>query len=85
MSGLPGPNGISIETTVRCNLSCPMCPRTGGGYPQQDMDEAILWPVLDDWARLGGDFVFLYGLGEPLLDGRIFDVIRRCQIGRAHV
>lgn len=79
VAGVPGPSGISIETTVRCNLRCPMCPRTLGNYPHEDMPDNILYPLLDEHARLGGDYVYLYGLGEPFLDTRIFDVLARCR------
>lgn len=74
----PGPSLIAVETTVRCNLRCPMCPRTGAGLPAEDMADALLWPLLEEHAALGGDLVWLNGLGEPLLDPRLFDVLDRC-------
>ncbi len=73
------PNALMIETTVRCNLLCPMCPRTGAGYPNADLPDELLWPLLDDFAALGGDHVYLYGLGEPFMDARIFDLLARCR------
>lgn len=73
------PAGIAIETTVRCDLSCPMCPRTHGGYPHADLPDALLYPLLEDFARLGGDYVYVNGLGEPFLDPRLFDILRTCQ------
>ena len=76
---VPGPGIIAIETTVRCNLRCPMCPRTGAGYPAEDMDDALLWPLLEDVAAMGGDLVWLNGLGEPFIDDRIFAVLERCR------
>ncbi|RME25402.1 MAG: radical SAM protein, partial [Deltaproteobacteria bacterium] len=75
----PGPEALLVETTVRCNLRCPMCPRTGGDYGARDMPDEILWPLLEEHAALGGDHVYLYGLGEPLLDRRIFDIIGRAR------
>ncbi len=74
-----GPSALMVETTVRCNLLCPMCPRTGAGYPNEDMPDRMLYDLLDDHARLGGDHVYLYGLGEPLMDPRVFDILRRCR------
>jgi len=56
-----------------------MCPRTGSNSPSEDMPDSTLFPLLDDFAEMGGDHVYLYGLGEPLLDTRIFDIIRRCR------
>jgi len=76
---VPGPLALMVETTVRCNLRCPMCPRTGGDYPAADLPDALLWPLLEEHAARGGDHVYLYGLGEPLLDPRIFDILRRCR------
>jgi MoaA/NifB/PqqE/SkfB family radical SAM enzyme len=74
-----GPSALMVETTVRCNLRCPMCPRTTERPGSHDMPDAVLWPLLEEHAALGGDHVYLYGLGEPLLDVRIFDVLRRCR------
>ena len=76
---VPGPSALMVETTVRCNLSCPMCPRTGAGYPNEELPDALLYPLLEDHAWLGGDHVYLYGLGEPMMDPRIFDILARCK------
>ena len=76
--GLPGPGSILVETTVRCNLRCPMCPRTGAGYPNEEMPDDMIYPLLEEFARLGGDHIYLYGLGEPLLDPRIYEILGRC-------
>ncbi len=67
-----------LETTNRCNLWCPMCPRTHEPQAGRDMPDELLYEVIEEFARLGGDHIYLYGLGEPLLDSRLFDVIRRC-------
>ncbi len=75
----PGPSALMVETTVRCNLLCPMCPRTGAGYPNEDMPDDLLWALLEEFARLGGDHIYLYGLGEPLMDARIFELLARCR------
>ena len=76
---VPGPSALMVETTIRCNLQCPMCPRTGAGYPNEDMPDDMLYALLDDHARMGGDHVYLYGLGEPLMDSRIFDIVKYCK------
>jgi len=75
----PGPSALMIETTIRCNLLCPMCPRTGAGYPNEDMPDEMLWSLIQEHAALGGDHIYLYGLGEPLMDGRIFELLQRCK------
>src|SRR5262245_41288225 len=74
-----GPLEINLETTVRCNLLCPMCPRTGGGYPNADLPDDMLYSALDQAAVLGADSVLLFGLGEPFMDRRIFDILRYCR------
>ncbi len=78
-SQIPGPSSLFIETTSRCNLRCPMCPRTGSNAPNVDMPDETLFTLLKDFAEMGGDHVYLYGLGEPLLDKRIFKIIRLCR------
>ncbi len=76
---LPGPSGLMVETTVRCNLLCPMCPRTGVAYPAESLPDELLFPLIEEHARIGGDHLYTYGLGEPLLDPRIFDLLERCR------
>lgn len=79
VEGRVGPEALLIETTVRCNLRCPMCPRTGAGLPAADLPDELLWPLLDDFAALGGEHVYLYGLGEPLLDPRLTRIVARAR------
>lgn len=74
-----GPASLAVETTVRCDLRCPMCPRTAGHYPDEDMPDTLLYPLLESFAALGGDYLYLNGLGEPLLDPRLFEILRRCR------
>lgn len=77
--GLPGPSVMLLETTNRCNLACPMCPRTHIKQWNRDMPDDVLWPTLDAFAAGGGDHVLLYGLGEPLLDERLPAILERCR------
>lgn len=63
-----------------------MCPRTGARLPAEDLDTDLLFGVLKQHAALGGDLVYLYGLGEPLLDARLPDVLAECRrLGLASV
>ncbi|HIA01587.1 MAG TPA: radical SAM protein [Myxococcales bacterium] len=78
-SNVVGPSALMVETTVRCNLLCPMCPRTGADYPNEDMPDSMIYPLLKEHAEMGGDHVYLYGLGEPLMDKRIFDLLAYCK------
>lgn len=79
-----GPQALLLETTADCNLTCPMCWRTVTDYPTNLLPDELLYPALDDFAAMGGDFVLLYALGEPFLDPRIFDILayaRRLKLG----
>ncbi|MGQ9918853.1 MAG: radical SAM/SPASM domain-containing protein [Bryobacteraceae bacterium] len=66
-----------VETTARCNIYCPMCPRETHPQPKEDMDEAVFRKLLDESAGTA-EHMMLIGLGEPLLDRRIFDRIHAC-------
>lgn len=66
-----------VETTARCNLYCPMCPRESHPQPKEDMASEIF----DRLVRESGstaEHMMLIGLGEPLLDPKIFDRIEYC-------
>ena len=66
-----------VETTARCNLYCPMCPRESHPQPKADM----AGDVFESLVRQAGDtaeHMMLIGLGEPFLDPRIFERIEFC-------
>jgi radical SAM protein with 4Fe4S-binding SPASM domain len=66
-----------VETTAKCNLYCPMCPRETHAQPKADMAEDIY----DRLVRESGEtaeHMMLIGLGEPFMDPRIFDRIELC-------
>lgn len=66
-----------VETTAKCNIYCPMCPRETHPQPKEDMDEAVFRKLLSESAGTA-EHMMLIGLGEPLLDPRIFDRIHSC-------
>jgi len=66
-----------VETTTRCNLHCPMCPRQIYPQPNQDMPEEIFRRLVAEAAPTA-EHMMLVGLGEPLLDRRIFERIAHC-------
>ncbi|MFZ5926194.1 MAG: radical SAM/SPASM domain-containing protein [Acidobacteriota bacterium] len=66
-----------VETTAKCNIYCPMCPRETHPQPKEDMDEAIFRKLVAESAGTA-EHMMLIGLGEPLLDPRIFDRIHHC-------
>ncbi len=67
-----------VETTAKCNIYCPMCPRETHKQPKEDMDEAVYRKLVDGASRTA-EHMMLIGLGEPFLDPGIFDRIHYCQ------
>jgi radical SAM protein with 4Fe4S-binding SPASM domain len=66
-----------VETTAKCNLYCPMCPRETHPQPKEDMADAIFTQLVDQSGK-SGEHMMLIGLGEPFLDPAIFDRIEYC-------
>jgi radical SAM protein with 4Fe4S-binding SPASM domain len=72
-----GPLTLTIESTAKCNLSCPMCLRQRIYFPPRNMEFSIFRKIIDE----GKDFLEFavpYGVGEPLLNPEIFDMIAYC-------
>src|SRR5258707_406743 len=67
-----------VETTDKCNLYCPMCPRETHKQPKEDMTDQIFERLVDG-ARHTGEHMMLIGLGEPFMDRKIFDRIEYCE------
>ncbi|MBI4902358.1 MAG: radical SAM protein [Acidobacteria bacterium] len=67
-----------VETTAKCNLYCPMCPRETHKQPKEDMVDEVFNRLVAE-SRTTGEHMMLIGLGEPLLDPKIFDRIERCE------
>ncbi|HLJ18515.1 MAG TPA: radical SAM/SPASM domain-containing protein [Bryobacteraceae bacterium] len=66
-----------VETTAKCNLYCPMCPRETHKQPKEDMPDQIFEQLVSE-AGSTGEHMMLIGLGEPFLDKKIFDRIEYC-------
>lgn len=66
-----------VETTTRCNLHCPMCPRAILPQPKEDMADAVFERLLEE-AAPAAEHMMLVGLGEPLLDRKIFERLESC-------
>jgi radical SAM protein with 4Fe4S-binding SPASM domain len=67
-----------VETTAKCNLYCPMCPRETHKQPKADMADEIFERLVAGAARTG-EHMMLIGLGEPFMDRKIFDRIEYCE------
>lgn len=72
-----------VETTAKCNLYCPMCPRETFKQPKEDMTSAIFERLVSE-AGESAEHMMLIGLGEPFLDPKIFDRIEFCERHRVH-
>ncbi len=78
-SSVPGlPVEYIVETTAKCKIYCPMCPRETHKQPKEDMDDRV-FETLVRGAAGTAEHMMLIGLGEPLLDPKIFDRIGYCE------
>ena len=66
-----------VETTAKCNLYCPMCPRETYKQPKEDMTEEIFARLVQE-SEHSAEHMMLIGLGEPFMDRQIFDRIEYC-------
>lgn len=67
-----------VETTAKCNLYCPMCPRETHKQPKEDMPPEVFEKLVAE-AGATAEHMMLIGLGEPFLDPAIFDRIHYCE------
>ncbi|MGA3096897.1 MAG: radical SAM protein [Bryobacteraceae bacterium] len=66
-----------VETTAKCNLYCPMCPRETHAQPKADMSGEV-FETLVAQAGESAEHMMLIGLGEPFMDPHIFERIEFC-------
>ena len=67
-----------VETTAKCNLYCPMCPRETHKQPKEDMTDEIFERLVEE-SQGAAEHMMLIGLGEPFMDRKIFDRIEFCE------
>lgn len=67
-----------VETTAKCNLYCPMCPRETHKQPKEDMTGEVFDRLVSE-AGSSAEHMMLIGLGEPFLDPKIFERIEYCE------
>src|SRR6266446_10828227 len=67
-----------VETTAKCNLYCPMCPRETHKQPKEDMADEIFNRLVEE-SGASAEHMMLIGLGEPFMDRKIFDRIEYCE------
>lgn len=66
-----------VETTAKCNLYCPMCPRETHKQPKADMTDEVFERLVRQSADTA-EHMMLIGLGEPFMDPQIFERIEFC-------
>jgi radical SAM protein with 4Fe4S-binding SPASM domain len=66
-----------VETTAKCNLYCPMCPRETHKQPKADMSDAVFERLVRESGE-SAEHMMLIGLGEPFMDPKIFERIEFC-------
>src|SRR5215475_6966464 len=66
-----------VETTAKCNLYCPMCPRETHPQPKEDMTRDVFERLVTEAADTA-EHMMLIGLGEPFMDPQIFPRIEFC-------
>src|SRR5262245_9515258 len=70
-----GPIEVTIESTAKCNLSCPMCPRHVYTFDSKNMDLELYRKMVAD-CKDHVEFIWPYGIGEPMMHPSIFEMIR---------
>jgi len=70
-----GPIEITLESTAKCNLYCPMCPRHIYTFDNENMDLELYKKIVQD-CKDYVDFIWPYGIGEPMIHPSIFEMIR---------
>ncbi len=75
----PWPSKLFVETTTRCNLRCVMCVKEtwDRGTMEGDMTDEAFAALEPAFPHL--EALVLNGVGEPLLDMRLEDYIRRAK------
>jgi MoaA/NifB/PqqE/SkfB family radical SAM enzyme len=68
------PRSLYLETTNRCDSECQTCIRTFASLePPADLTLARVQAIVEQFPVL--DRVVLHGIGEPLLNREIFDIV----------
>jgi radical SAM protein with 4Fe4S-binding SPASM domain len=70
-----GPIEITLESTAKCNLYCPMCPRHIYSFDNENMDLELYKKIVQD-CKDYVEFIWPYGIGEPMIHPNIFEMIR---------
>ena len=72
------PKILQIETTSACSLDCIMCPRKDMTRKSEHMSLDLFRKIIDE-ARGKAEVAILHLMGDPLLNPKIFEMIRYCK------
>src|SRR5438093_3339716 len=68
------PMHLTLESTNKCNLACPMCNRDLDPLPRGHMTLHLFKSIIDQGAQ-ALEFIWPFGEGEPLLNENIYEMI----------
>ena len=68
------PKVFQVEVTNNCNLACIMCPYTEQTRKKGNMGLEVFKTIVDNGWLADSDFVRLHGMGEPLMNKKVFRV-----------
>ena len=69
------PKIFQVEVTNNCNLACIMCPYTEQTRKKGSMGLEVFKTIVDNGWLADSDFVRLHGMGEPLMNKKVFDLV----------
>lgn len=69
------PLHVYIEPTNECNLSCSHCPQSTSDRPKGFMDFDLYVNLIEQVAKMGVEWVYLFHGGEPMLHPRIEEIV----------
>src|SRR5436190_20950219 len=70
-----GPVEITLESTAKCNLYCPMCPRHIYTFDNENMDLDLYRKIVED-CKDYVEFIWPYGIGEQMIHPSSFELGR---------
>src|SRR5438874_13643434 len=70
-----GPVEISLESTAKCNLYCPMCPRAIFTFDNENMDLELYKKIIQD-SKEYVELIWTYGICHPMIHPNIFEMNR---------
>ncbi|MFA6033031.1 MAG: radical SAM protein [Myxococcota bacterium] len=76
---LPRLDKVIIEPTTRCNLQCTTCMRNTWDEPYGDMTAETFSALMRGLRELRPSKVAFWGIGEPLMNPRLVEMVRQAK------